>query len=313
MVAEPSPAELPDAFRTLVQERNAVVLAHYYQDSTLQDLADHVGDSLQLAVAAQRCEADVILFCGVHFMAETAKILNPSRRVVLPDLDAGCSLADAAPAPALAAWKAAHPDHIIVSYINCTAATKALSDVIVTSSNARRIVSALPTDRPILFGPDRHLGAWLVAQTGRPMDLWPGACIVHEAVAERVVLDLRARHPGAPILAHPECPAEVLIHADFVGSTTALLQRATTDPATTFLVATESGILHKMRLARPDATFVAIPGRDISCACNECPHMRRNTLLKAYRALRDLAPEIELEESLRLAAKRPLDAMLAMS
>jgi quinolinate synthase len=309
----PPRAELPAAIDALRRERNAVVLAHYYQDSELQDLADHVGDSLQLARAAQRTEADVILFCGVHFMAETAKIMNPTRTVVVPDLRAGCSLADSAPASALLRWKAAHPDHQVVSYINCTAATKALSDVIVTSSNARQIIEALPRDRPILFAPDRNLGAWLVRQTGRPMDLWPGTCIVHETFSEARLLELVAAHPGAEVLAHPECEPSLLEHATFVGSTSALLDRVARSSGGTFIVATEAGILHAMARAQPSATLLPVPGRDESCACNLCPYMRLNTLEGAWRALATLQPAIEVDEDTRVAALRPLVRMMEMS
>ncbi len=309
----PTRSELPAAIERLRRERNAVILAHYYQESEIQDLADHVGDSLQLARAAQTTQADVILFCGVHFMAETAKILNPTRTVIVPDLNAGCSLADSCPAPALARWKAKHPDHLVVSYINCTAGTKALSDIIVTSSNAQRIVESLPADQPVLFAPDRNLGAWLVKQTGRTMDLWPGTCIVHETFNEQRLLDLVALHPGCAVLAHPECEASLLEHATFVGSTSALLAYSQKSPHRVYVVATEPGILHSMRRGRPDATFVPVPGRDASCACNECPYMRLNTLEKAWAALASLSPVVDLDEALRLAALKPLARMLAMS
>lgn len=297
----------------LRRERNAVILAHYYQDSEIQDLADFIGDSLQLARAARDTQADVIVFCGVHFMAETAKILNPERIVVLPDLTAGCSLADGCPAPKLKAWKDAHPEHLVVSYINCTADTKALSDIICTSSNAKRVVESLPIDRPILFAPDRNLGAWLVKQTGRPMDLWQAACVVHETFSERKLVELMARHPGAHVLAHPECEPPVLGLAHYVGSTTGILDYSVkhTEVAE-FIVATEPGILHQMQKARPEATFLPVPGQDESCSCNECPFMKKNTLEKVYLCLRDLQPRIEMAEPTRLAALKPLERMMAL-
>ncbi len=296
----------------LREERNAVILAHYYQDGDIQDLADFIGDSLQLAQAARDAEADVILFCGVHFMAETAKIVNPEKVVVLPDLAAGCSLADSCPADKLAAWKAHHPDHVVVSYINCSAGTKALSDWICTSSNARRVIDAVPEGQPILFAPDRNLGAWLARETGREMSLWQGTCIVHETFSERKLIELMAQNPNAEVLAHPECEPELLRHAHHIGSTSSLLRRSEASPAGTFIVATEPGIIHQMEKASPDKTFLPLPGQDETCACNECPFMRKNTLEKIYLALRDLSPRIELEEALRLAAKAPLDRMLAL-
>jgi quinolinate synthase len=297
----------------LRRERNAVILAHYYQDEEIQDLADFIGDSLQLAKAARDTKADVIAFCGVHFMAETAKIFNPDKIVVLPDLTAGCSLADGCPAPSLKKWKDAHPDHLVVSYINCTADTKALSDIICTSSNARRVVESLPKDRPILFAPDRNLGAWLVKQTGRPMDLWPGSCIVHETFSERKLAELVARNPGAKVLAHPECEPPVLAMAHHIASTSGLLDYSNTHTEITqFIVATEPGIIHQMRKKRPDAEFIPLPGRDETCACNECPFMRKNTLEKLAACLRDLQPRIEMPEPTRRAALVPLERMMAL-
>jgi quinolinate synthase len=290
-----------------------VILGHYYQEPEIQDLSDLIGDSLQLAKAARDTNADVILFCGVHFMAETAKILNPDRIVILPDLEAGCSLADSMPADRLAAWKADHPDHLVVSYINCTAATKALSDVICTSSNAVRVVQSLPADRPILFGPDRNLGRWVMQQTGRHLDLWQGTCIVHETFSEKALLELKLRHPGAKVVAHPECEPPLLAHADFVGSTSALLGFTRTDPARTFIVATEPGILHQMQKADPTKQYLGLPGQDSACAaCNACPFMRMNTLEKVYLALRDLQPRLEMDEATRVAALRPLERMMAL-
>ena len=307
------PQVLEAEIARLKKERNAVILAHYYQESEIQDLADHVGDSLGLARAAQATKADVIVFCGVHFMAEVAKILNPDRIVVLPDLAAGCSLADGCPPAAFQHFLKKHPGAQVVSYINCSAAVKAMSDVIVTSSNAVPIVNALPKDRPIVFAPDRHLGRFVAEKTGRELVLWPGSCIVHETFSEKRIIELLLRHPEAELIAHPECDAHVLRHAKFVGSTTALLKHAVASPAKTFIVATEEGILHAMRRDAPDKTFIAAPPEDESCACNQCPHMRLNTMEKLYLCLRDLEPRIELDEALRLRAKQPIDRMLEMS
>jgi quinolinate synthase len=304
--------DLHDELSRLRRERKAVILAHYYQDDEIQDLADFTGDSLQLAQAARDTDAEVILFCGVHFMAETAKILNPSRTVVLPDLRAGCSLADSCPPQKLAALKAAHPDHVVVSYINCTAETKALSDWICTSSNARRVIDAIPADQKIIFAPDRNLGAWLMRETGREMLLWQGSCIVHETFSERRLIELKSQHPDAVVLAHPECEPEILRLADVIGSTFALLRATQTMPAQRFIVATEPGIIHQMRKVNPQKEYIPLPGRDTTCACNECPFMRLNTLEKMVLALRDLEPRIEMSEDLRLAALKPLERMLAL-
>lgn len=304
--------DLEEEIDRLKKTKNAVVLAHYYQDSDIQDSADFIGDSLQLAQAAARTTADVICFAGVHFMAETAKILNPERVVVVPDLEAGCSLASGAPAAKVAAWKARHPGAVLVSYINCTAEVKALSDYIVTSSNAEKIVAQIPEGAPVLFAPDRNLGAFLNKKLGRDMVLWPGTCIVHDTFSERKLLGLKERHPGALVLAHPECDEVILKMADFVGSTTAILQFSTKSDASTFIVATEPGILHQMTKASPHKTFVPAPP-EASCACNECPHMKKNTLEKVYLALRDLQPRLEMDEALLRAARVPLDRMLALS
>ncbi|MCB9759252.1 MAG: quinolinate synthase NadA [Alphaproteobacteria bacterium] len=304
--------DLYDEIDRLRQERNAVILAHYYQESHIQDLADFIGDSLQLAQAARDTEADVILFCGVHFMAETAKILNPDRVVVIPDLKAGCSLADACPADALARYKALHPDHVVVSYINCTAATKAQSDWICTSSNAKRVIEAIPADQPIIFAPDRNLGAYLMRETGRDMLLWQGTCIVHETFSERKLIELKARRPDALVIAHPECEPSLLNYADHIGSTSSLLKFTQRSDARAFIVATEPGIIHQMEKADPTKEYIPLPGQDETCACNECPFMRLNTLEKMYLALRDLEPRIEMDEALRLAAKRPLERMLSL-
>jgi quinolinate synthase len=297
----------------LKKERNAVILAHYYQDGEIQDVADFIGDSLQLAQAARSVKADVICFAGVHFMAETAKILNPERIVVIPDLDAGCSLADGCPAERFRKWKARYPGAVAVSYINCSAAVKAESDYICTSSNAEKIVRAIPEGKTILFAPDRNLGRHVEKLTGRTMVHWPGSCIVHETFSERKILALMERHPGAEVIAHPECEDGILRHAAFIGSTTALLKYAVSSPKTSFIVATEPGILHQMKKQAPEKEFLPAPPLNERCACNECPHMKRNTLEKVYLALRDLAPRIEMDESLRERARLPIDRMLALS
>src|SRR5580692_1636772 len=305
MVASPAvPFDLEDAIDRLKRERNAVVLAHFYQESEIQDVADFIGDSLQLAQAAARTQADVICFAGVHFMAETAKILNPDKVVVLPDLDAGCSLASGCPADRFIAWRARHPDAVAVSYINCTAEVKAASDYIVTSSNAEKIVRQIPADKEVLFAPDKNLGRWLEQRIGRKMVLWQGSCIVHETFSERKLVGLKERHPEALVLAHPECEEAVLAHADYIGSTTGILKFAVKSDAREFIVVTESGILHEMQKAAPDKTFIPAPPM-ANCACNECPHMRRNTLEKVYLALRDLSPTIEMDSALLERARLP--------
>jgi quinolinate synthase len=315
---EPRPAhidprlDLHDEIVRLKRERNAVLLAHYYQESDIQDLADFLGDSLQLAQAAKTTKADVILFAGVHFMAETAKILNPERIVVVPDLKAGCSLADGCPADRFRAWRAKHPDAVSITYINCSAEVKADSDYICTSSNAEKIVRAIPAEKEILFAPDRNLGRWLAERTGRPMRLWQGSCVVHETFSERKIIALRERHPDAKLIAHPECEEPILQMADYIGSTTALLKYTIANSATKYIVATESGIVHQMRKASPHKEFIEGPPEG-SCACNECPFMRLNTLEKVYLALRDLTPRIEMPEDLRLRARLPIDRMLALS
>jgi len=308
----PIPPALEDAIARLKRERNAVLLAHFYQDSEIQDVADVVGDSLQLAQAAARTSADVICFAGVHFMAETAKILNPGRTVVLPDLEAGCSLASGCPADRFAAWIARYPSAFVVSYINCTAEVKALSDVIVTSSNAEKIVRTIPSVKTILFGPDKNLGRFLEKKTGRAMVLWPGSCIVHETFSVRKLVGLKERYAHARVIAHPECEEPVLAMADMVGSTHALLKYVQTSGAPAFIVVTESGILHAMRKAAPSKEFIAAPP-DSNCACNECPHMKRNTMEKVYLALRDLSPRVEMPPDLLDRARRPIERMLALS
>lgn len=296
----------------LKREMNAVILAHYYQDSEIQDLADFVGDSLQLSQQAATTEADVIVFAGVLFMAETAKILNPTKLVLLPDMQAGCSLADGCPAPLFKAFRERYPGHTSITYINCSAEVKALSDIICTSSNAERIIRQIPPEQPILFAPDRHLGRFLMRKTGREMVLWPGSCIVHEMFSEKSLVQLKERHPKALVLAHPECPESVLRHADYVGSTTGILNFATQNPAVEFIVATESGILHQMIKACPEKTFIAAPGEG-GCSCSECPHMKLNTMEKLYLSMRDRRPEITLEEDLRERALKPILRMLEMS
>ncbi|HLV65408.1 MAG TPA: quinolinate synthase NadA [Polyangiaceae bacterium] len=308
----PAIPDLEDEIRRLKRERNAVLLAHYYQESEVQDLADHIGDSLQLAQAAARTRADVILFAGVHFMAETAKILNPERIVLVPDFAAGCSLADGCPVDRFVAWKAQYPGSLTVSYINCSAAVKAESDYICTSSNAEKIVRALPSDARILFAPDRNLGRYVAKQTGRDLVLWPGSCIVHETFSMRKLEALLVQHPGAKLIAHPECEEPLLARADFIGSTAALLRFVESDAGDTYIVATEPGILHQMQRVAPNKRLIAAPPEN-NCACNECPFMRLNTLEKVYTALRDLEPRIELPVELRERARVPIDRMLALS
>ena len=305
--------DLLEEINRLRKERNAVILAHYYQKPQIQDLADFVGDSLELSRKAAETDADVIAFCGVRFMAETAKILSPEKIVVLPDMDAGCSLEDSCPPAQFKAFREAHPDHIALSYINCSAEVKALSDIIVTSSSAEKILSKIPRDQKIIFGPDKHLGGYLARKLGRDMLLWPGVCIVHESFSETELLKLKAMHPGAPVAAHPECPPAIIDHADYVGSTSGILQFAKDMPADTLIVATEPHIIHQMEKAVPEKSFVGAPGADGNCNCNVCPYMALNTLEKLYISLRDLQPRIEMDEDLRLAAKKSLDRLLEMA
>ncbi|MES2494578.1 MAG: quinolinate synthase NadA [Pseudomonadota bacterium] len=297
----------------LRKERNAVILAHYYQAPEIQDLADFVGDSLDLSRKAAATDADVIAFCGVRFMAEVAKILSPEKTVILPDMDAGCSLEDSCPPEEFARFRAAHPDHLALTYINCSAAVKAHSDIIVTSSSAERILSQLPMDQKIIFAPDRHLGGYFARKTGRDMLLWEGSCIVHEAFSETELIKLKAQHPDAPVAAHPECPVHILDHADYVGSTRGILDYVLNDGSKTFIVATEPHIIHQMEKAAPEKVFIGAPGADGNCNCNMCPYMAMNTLEKLYLALRDLTPQIEVDEPTRIAAKRSLDRMLEMT
>lgn len=296
----------------LKKEKNAVILANYYQDADIQDIADYIGDSLGLAQNAEKTPADIILFAGVHFMAETAKILNPKKKVLIPDLKAGCSLADSCPPADFAAFKAQHPDHIVLTYINCTADIKALSDVIVTSTNAVQIVESFPKDQKIIFAPDKNLGAYINKLTGRNMVLWNGSCMVHEIFSLEKIIKLKAQHPEALLLAHPECEAALLDRADFIGSTTALLNFSKKSDAKEFIVATETGIIHQMQKASPHKTFIPAPPNN-TCACNDCPHMKLNTLEKIYVALKYEQPEILMDEQLIEKAKKPISKMLELS
>ncbi len=308
--ATPLPTDLEGAIQRLKRERNAIVLAHYYQESELQDVADFVGDSLELARRGTAATETVIAFCGVHFMAETAKILNPEKTVVVPDLEAGCSLADGCPAPLFAEWLERYPGHTVVSYINCSAAVKALSDVIVTSSSAEVILKQIPD--PVVFAPDRNLAAWVEKRLGRKFVVWPGTCVVHETFSERKLVELMALHPDAEVIAHPECEERILKLAGYIGSTSALLKYVTASAGRSFIVATEEGILHQMHRAAPGKELIAAPPEE-SCSCNTCPHMKRNTMEKLYRALVDLSPAIEVPEPIRVRAKKPIDRMLEMT
>lgn len=306
------PIDLFAAIQELKEEMNAVILAHYYQEPDVQDVADYIGDSLGLSRQAASTDADVIVFAGVHFMAETAKILNPDKLVLLPDLAAGCSLADSCPPKAFAAFKAAHPDHLVISYINCTAEIKAMSDIICTSSNAVQIVRQIPEDQPIIFAPDRNLGQYVIQQTSRDLLLWQGSCVVHETFSERKIVQLKVEYPEADVIAHPECESAVLRHAKYVGSTTALLNYCQQSNAQVFIVATEPGIIHQMQKQEPGKIFIPAPPTN-SCACNECPYMRLNTLEKLYWAMKNRTPAINLAEKIRLAALEPIQKMLEMS
>lgn len=298
--------------QALKKQKNAVILAHYYQEEEIQDVADFIGDSLELARHAQKTQADIIVFAGVHFMAEGAKILNPTRKVLIPDMRAGCSLSDSCPPLTFEKFRQKNPDHFVVSYINCSAAIKAQSDVICTSSNAVKIVNQIPKDQKILFAPDRNLGAWVAKQTGREMTLWPGTCIVHETFSERKIAALKIRHPEALLIAHPECEASLLEKADFIGSTSALLKFVVESPKRQFIVATEEGILHQMRKRAPEKELIPAPPNG-NCACNECPFMKLNSLEKLHQALATELPEITLDETLRLKALKPLELMLQWS
>jgi quinolinate synthase len=296
----------------LKKEMNAVILAHYYQESEIQDLADFIGDSLQLAQNAEKTNADVIVFAGVHFMAETAKILNPDKLVLLPDLNAGCSLAEGCPADLLLKFRQKYPDHVLISYINCTADVKAISDIICTSSNAVKIVEQIPKTQGIIFAPDKNLGRYIIKKTGRDMILWQGACIVHETFSDRKIFTLKQEHPNAKVIAHPECEEHILKKADFIGSTSALLNYVINDSGREFIVATEPGIIHQMELKAPGKIYIPAPPES-SCACNECPYMKLNTLEKLYLCMRDKKPEIILEETIRRNSYKSLKRMLEMS
>lgn len=310
--SEQIPLDLVAAIQELKKSLNAVILAHYYQDAEIQDVADFIGDSLELSRKAASTDADVIVFAGVHFMAETAKILNPHKLVLLPDLAAGCSLADSCPPDAFAAFKAKHPNHIVISYINCTAEIKALSDIICTSSNAVKIVKQIPLNQGIIFAPDRNLGRYVMQQSEREMVLWQGSCIVHETFSEKKLVQLKVTYPDAEVIAHPECEEAVLRHADFIGSTSALLKYTGESSSNKFIIATEPGIIHQMEKAQPQKQFIPAPPIN-NCACNECPHMRLNTLAKLYLAMKHKSPEIIMTESVRLASLRPMQRMLEMS
>jgi quinolinate synthase len=304
--------DLEEEIQRLKKDLNAVVLAHYYQESEIQDVADFIGDSLQLSQQAAKTDADVIVFAGVHFMAETAKILNPSKQVLIPDLKAGCSLAEGCPPHLFKPFKEKYPGHIVISYINCSAEIKAMSDIICTSSNAEKIISQIPQDQPIIFAPDQNLGRYLIKKTGRHMVLWSGICIVHEMFSEKKLVQLKVLHPRAKVLAHPECEPRVLQHADFIGSTSGILNYVKQSPNTEFIIATEPGIIHQMEKACPGKTFIPAPPEG-DCACNQCPYMKLNTLEKLYLCMKNRAPEITLDEDLRLRALRPIQRMLEMS
>ncbi|BAV09744.1 quinolinate synthetase [Filimonas lacunae] len=296
----------------LKKEKNAILLAHYYQEPDIQDVADYIGDSLGLAQQAAKTDADIIVFAGVHFMAETAKILNPNKKVLLPDLKAGCSLADSAPAELFRRFKEKYPDHLVVSYINCSAEIKALSDIICTSGNAEKIIESIPEDQPIIFAPDKNLGGYLNRKTGRNMVLWNGACMVHEIFSLEKIMKLKMRNPKAKLVAHPECEEAILRISDFIGSTTQLLKFVVKDDAQEYIVATETGILHQMQQDAPTKTLIPAPPNN-SCACNDCPHMKLNTLEKLYLCMEYETPEIHMDEKLRLASLRPIERMLDIS
>ena len=304
--------DLFEEIEKLKKEKNAVILAHYYQEGDIQDIADFVGDSLALAQKAAKTEADIILFAGVEFMAETAKILSPDKKVLLPDLKAGCSLAESCPADEFAKFKADRPDHIVISYVNCSADVKALTDIVCTSTNAVQIIESLPKEQKIIFGPDRNLGAYLEKKTGREMAIWDGSCMVHEIFSLEKIITLKAQNPGSEIIAHPECEAELLDHSTFIGSTAALLRYSKSSDCDTFIVATESGILHQMAKESPNKTFIPAPPTN-TCACNDCPHMRLNTLEKLYNCLKLEIPELTLDDNLIENAKKPIIKMLEIS
>ena len=298
-----------EKIKELKEKHNAVILAHYYQEPEIQDMADFVGDSLELSRKAAGTDADVILFCGVHFMAETAKIVNPKKTVIIPDMNAGCSLADSAPAKPFKKWVDAHPDHVVVSYINCSAEVKALSDIICTSANAKKVVESIPKDKKILFAPDRYLGKYVMKETGRDMVLWKGSCQVHEIFSEKALIKLKVEYPEAKVLAHPECDENILVHSDFVGSTSALINYVNNSKDKQHIIGTEPGVIHQMQKHNPEKQFFALPNQE-GCACNECPHMRLNTMEKIVDTLRNLKNEITLDEDIRVRALKPLNRML---
>jgi len=303
---------LEEEIFALKKKLNAVILAHYYQESEIQDLADFIGDSLELSRKAASTDADVIVFAGVHFMAETAKILSPDKKVLLPDLNAGCSLAEGCPAPLFKKFIEQNPGHIVISYINCSAAVKALSDIICTSSNSVKIIEQIPPEQKIIFAPDKNLGKYIMKKTGRDMLLWDGSCIVHETVSEKKTIELQLEHPEAKLIAHPECEDVILDKADFVGSTSALLRYVQENPAKEFIVATEEGIIHQMKKKAPDKVYIAAPP-DSTCACNQCPYMKLNTMEKLYLCMKDQKPEITLNEEIRLRALKPIQKMMELS
>jgi len=303
---------LEEEILALKKKLNAVILAHYYQESEIQDLADFIGDSLELSRKAASTDADVIVFAGVHFMAETAKILSPTKKVLLPDLNAGCSLAEGCPAPLFKKFIEQNPGHIVISYINCSAAVKALCDIICTSSNAVKIIEQIPPEQKIIFAPDKNLGRYIIKKTGRDMLLWDATCIVHETFSEKKIIELKLEHPDAKLIAHPECEDVILDKADFVGSTSALLKYVQENPAKEFIVATEEGIIHQMRKKAPDKQYIPAPP-DSSCACNQCPYMKLNTMEKLYLCMKDQKPEIILDEETRLRALKPIQRMMEMS
>ncbi len=304
--------DLFDEIERLKKEKNAVVLAHYYQEPDIQDIADYIGDSLGLSQQAAKTDADIIVFAGVHFMAETAKILSPQKKVLLPDIKAGCSLADSCPPHLFRKFKEKYPDHLVITYVNCTAELKALSDIVCTSSNAVQIVESLPKDQKIIFGPDKNLGAYVAKKTGRDLVLWNGACMVHEIFSREKITRIRERYPQAKLLAHPECEEVILEMADYIGSTTGLLKYATKSSEKEFIVATESGILHQMQKDNPDKIFIPAPPNN-QCACNDCPHMKRNTLEKLYLCMKNELPEITVPEHIIQQAVKPIERMLAIS
>jgi quinolinate synthase len=308
----PLALDVEEEIESLKKTRQAVILAHYYQDSEIQDVADFVGDSLQLSRQAAKTDAKVIVFAGVKFMAETAKMLSPDKTVVLPDMKAGCSLVDSCPPDLFRRWREKYADHVVVTYVNSSAEVKALSDYTCTSSNAEAVIAAIPRDKPIIFAPDKNLGAWLAKKTNRPLRLWQGACIVHETFSERALLDLKVRHPKAVVLAHPECEEVILRHADYVGSTSGIIEAARKRPETEFIVATEAGILHPLHLEAPGKTFYPLATK-AGCACNECPFMKKNTLEKVRDCLRDLSPEIVLDPDLLRRARHPIEAMFELT